>query len=50
MQAIKKVIHSPAYTDLRHWGIYGPSKQSVLVHLDSRVIRDVLFGNKKMKV
>ena len=32
--------------DLNHFGIYGPSKQSVLVHLDNWVLKDVLFNNQ----
>jgi hypothetical protein len=31
--------------DLTHLGIYGPSKQSVLVHLDNWVLKDVLFDS-----
>lgn len=31
--------------DLTHLGIYGPSKQSMLVHLDNWVLKDILFNS-----
>ena len=38
--------HLKTKHDLTHFGIYGPSKQSVLVHLDNWVLKDILFQNE----
>jgi len=34
----------PSNRDLKHMGIYGPSKHSMFINLDQWVINDILFN------